>query len=102
VLEDDGYTISAAHHPFEEHALLFHRQTLDAVFILEFPVIIDGRLQRPTAPFFDQSGSLSSSRITVQQQTIESFRKANQIIYLLGGVQTDSMRQATLFMIRER
>lgn len=102
VLEDDGYTISAAHHPFEEHALLFHRQTLDAVFILEFPVIIDGRLQRPTAPFFDQSGSLSSSRITAQQQTIESFRKANQIIYLLGGVQTDSMGQATLFMIRER
>ena len=99
VLVDDGYAVIAALHPFASDALLFHRETLDALFILKLPALVDGRLTRPTVPT-PAVGDLLQLRSSAQQPTL-ACRETNTIINLLGGVQTDALGQPTLFIIKE-
>jgi hypothetical protein len=101
VLVDDGYTVIAALHPFASDALLFHRETLDALFILKLPALVDGRLTRPTVPTPAVGDLLLQLRSSAQQPTLPRARETNTIINLLGGVQTDALGQPTLFIIKE-
>ncbi len=102
VLEDDGYVISSTFEPHSEDVLLFHRETIDAVFVLNLPDIIGGRLKRPIAPGLTLTSAMLQTRIGQQQHPLASYMDANKIVYLLGGVQTDALGQTTLFIIRER
>ncbi|MFJ2466646.1 hypothetical protein [Pseudomonas sp. NPDC087615] len=102
VLEDDGYVMNSTFQPHSEDVLLFHRETIDAVFVLNLPNIIGGRLQRSIAPGFTLTSSMLQTRIGQQQHTQANYKDASNVIYLLGGVQTDALGQTTLFIIRER
>ena len=101
VLEDDGYVIHAAPDPSGKEMLLFYRETLDAVFVLNQSPIINGMLKRSNMPVSRPDDGLWQIRIGSEQQTLGSWRNSKNIIYLLGGVQTDSLGQTTLFMVRE-
>lgn len=102
VLEDDGYAFSPTPWPPGEEALLFYRESLDAVFVLKLPAIINGRLHQPRAEDRELPDYLLPTLTGRQQQTLASYRDSNRIIYLFGGIQTDALGQTTLFIIRKR
>ncbi|WP_277761302.1 hypothetical protein [Pseudomonas sp. A34-9] len=101
VLEDDGYVISSASHTLGEDTLLFHRKTIDAVFVLKLPPLINGRLHRSEQPGAELTGPVLQTLIGQQQQPLVSYLIADKVVYLLGGVQTDALGQTTLFVFRE-
>ncbi|MBP5944551.1 MULTISPECIES: hypothetical protein [unclassified Pseudomonas] len=101
VLQADGYIVSPALPSSSDEALLFYRENLDVVFVLQLPPITNGRLHRSATPLSESTDSLFDIAIGSQQQPLATYRDSNRLVYLLGGVQTDASGQTTLFIIRE-
>ncbi|ANJ55073.1 hypothetical protein PMA3_07825 [Pseudomonas silesiensis] len=103
VLEDNGYSVNRTTRLLSEDALLFHREGLDAVFVLRFPATsLLGNMKRPVVPGSELSDPAYRARIgETQWQELARHLDLDKVIYLLGGTQPRGPDQTTLFIVRE-
>lgn len=102
LLEHNGYRVGAASHPLSEHALIFYRDKLDAMFVLKLPHVSGNDITRYTRPGSELKSSAFQMKIgEVAWQRLSQYFDKDQIIYLLGGTQALSPQQQTLFIVRE-
>ncbi|WP_322846439.1 hypothetical protein [Pseudomonas sp. B33.4] len=102
VLEDDGYVIDLMDAALWKDGLLFHREKIDYMFMLKLPSIINGRIQRSPDTASELSHAMWQLRVGEQKKPLSTYRDEQKIIYLLGGTQTDALRQTTLFIVRDK
>jgi hypothetical protein len=103
VLEHNGYVVNRTSRILSEDALLFHREGLDAVFVLRFPVTtLLGNMKRHAAPGSELNDPAYRARIgEAQWQELSNRLDLDKVIYLLGSTQPISSDQTTLVIVRE-
>ncbi|MCF4997693.1 hypothetical protein GIW70_07970 [Pseudomonas syringae] len=103
LLEDMGYNVNASTRRLSEDALLFHRDGIDAVFVLKFPHVAGNTIARYTLPGTEISSSVFQMRLNEADRVrLNAHLRNNQVIFLVGGVQQLSPDRYSLFIIRER
>lgn len=101
LLEDDGYVVNTASEALGEDTLIFHRETIDRAFILKILRGTEATLRRATLPGTDSSDTLWQTLIGTQQRPLHLYAQQQKLVHLLGGIQTDTQGQTTLFIFRE-
>lgn len=103
VLEHNGYTVNRTTRLLSEDALLFHREGLDAVFVLRFPdTTLLGNMKRHAAPGSELTDPAYRARIGEEQwQELSNRLDLDKVIYLLGSAQPVGSDQTTLVIVRE-
>ncbi|WP_150783370.1 hypothetical protein [Pseudomonas fluorescens] len=103
VLEHNGYTVNRTTRLLSEDALLFHREGLDAAFVLRFPLTtLLGNMKRNAMPGSELNDPAYRARIGEEQwQELSNRLDLSKVIYLLGNTQPISADQTTLVIVRE-
>ncbi|MHC8382523.1 hypothetical protein [Pseudomonas sp. LB3P14] len=102
VLEKNAYTVSPLDYSLVENALVFHREGLDAVFVLKLPHVSADFIPRFTRPGSEMTSSVSQMRLDeVGRQRLNALLAQDKLIYLVGGTQQLSPEKQTLFILRE-
>ncbi|CAI8728118.1 hypothetical protein EMIT0347P_140036 [Pseudomonas sp. IT-347P] len=101
VLEDDGYVMNMASDAVGEDTLLFQRDPIDRAFILKILRGTEATLRRATPPGKEPSDTLWQTLIGTQRRPLHLYAQQQKLVHLLGGIQTDTQGQTTLFIFRE-
>lgn len=101
VLQHNGYSVFSSGRVLSENALVFHREKLDAVFVLKIPDDPHNLLQRPALPGFEIATPQFRDTVgeTTHQRFIE-YLSEGKIIYLVGGIEL-KRASPTLYIVRE-
>lgn len=101
VLTKNGYSLVPATLSTGENTLLFYREKISSLFVLNFPPVSGQQLQRNPSPGVDWSDTDLQIRIGEKQQTLATYKEEKRLIYLLGGIDKRTQHLATLFIVRE-
>lgn len=99
LLENAGYGVIHSKNPPDEDVLLFYREKIDHVFVLEFPALVNGRLQQLELEKFQLSEAHWQLPIS-DQKPLFAYQEEQNISFLQGGVQTDIQGQTSLVITK--
>ena len=101
VLQHNGYSLYASSRALNENAVVFHREGLDAVFVLKIPDDPHNLLHRATLPGFEIANPQFRAVVgEAAHQRLISFVSEMKIIYLVGGLELTGVSPA-LYIVRE-
>jgi hypothetical protein len=99
LLEDAGYGVIRSRNTRDEDVLLFYRENIDHVFVLQLPSPANGNLQQRALENIQLSEAQRQLWVS-DQKPLSAYQDEQNISFLLGGVQTDIQRQTSLFVTK--
>jgi hypothetical protein len=102
MLVKSGYTVSPPDPLLLENSLVFHREGLDALFVLKLPMSYPGFVPRFTRPGSELTSSASLMRLDEDgRQRLNALLAQDKVNYLVGGIQRPDAEPPFLFILRE-